>query len=111
MVQGEHEAIRRTKGNKDSLSWDDYKSMSFTKNVSSNINLIHRFMSAFCQTLMATTSCPKTYVIFYFSQVIKEMLRLGNGRVGNVLMRRTVENVEMQGIQYCYSLSQKVAAF
>lgn len=55
MVQEEHEAIRCSNGNKDSLSWDDYKSMSFTKNVSCHINLIHRFMSALCQTLMATS--------------------------------------------------------
>lgn len=64
-MQEEHEAIRRTKGNNESLSWDDYRSMSFTKNVSSAVNLIHRFMSIFYQTLMAT-SCSQNHVLCFF---------------------------------------------
>lgn len=60
-LRAEYEAIRHTKGNNETLSWDDYKSMSFTKNV------------------------------------ITEMLRLGTGHINSMLMRKTVENVEIQG--------------
>jgi brassinosteroid-6-oxidase 1 len=60
-LREEHEAIRRTKGNNESLSWDDYKSMAFTKNV------------------------------------IKEALRLGNEHINRMLIRKTIQNVQMQG--------------
>jgi len=60
-LREEHEAIRRTKGKNESLSWDDYKSMTFTKNV------------------------------------IKEALRLGSGRISNIMVRKTIQDVEMEG--------------
>lgn len=60
-LREEHIAIRRAKGNDESLSWDDYKSMTFTKNV------------------------------------IKEALRVGNGLVNMTLLRKTIQNVEMEG--------------
>lgn len=60
-LREEQEAIRRSKGNNESLSWDDYKSMSFTKNV------------------------------------IKEVLRLGVGRIDAMFTRKTIDNVEIQG--------------
>lgn len=60
-LREEHEAIRCTNGNKDSLSWDDYKSMSFTRNV------------------------------------IKEVQRLGIGSINAMLLRKTLQKVEMQG--------------
>lgn len=60
-LREEHEAIRSTKGKIKSLSWDDYKSMAFTKNV------------------------------------IKEAMRLGDGHINTIMLRKTIENVEMQG--------------
>lgn len=61
-LREEHEAIRSTKEkNEISLSWDDYKSMAFTKNV------------------------------------IKEAMRLGDGHINTIMLRKTIENVEMQG--------------
>lgn len=60
-LREEHERIRRTKRENENLSWDDYKSMSFTR-------------------------C-----------VIKETLRLGDGSTNTVIMRKTIENVQVEG--------------
>lgn len=60
-LREEHEAIKRTKGNNEYLSWEDYKSMDFTRSV------------------------------------IKETLRFGNPPLNNLLFRKTLENVEVEG--------------
>lgn len=60
-LREEHIAIRRANGNNESLSWDDYRSMAFTKSV------------------------------------IKEALRLGNGYTNTIMLRKTIENVEIEG--------------
>jgi len=60
-LREEHEAIRRTKGDNESVSWEDYKSMVFTRGV------------------------------------IKETLRFGNPPLNNLLFRKAIENVEVEG--------------
>lgn len=60
-LREEHEAIKRTQKNNESLSWEDYKSMEFTRSV------------------------------------IKETLRFGNPPLNNLLFRKTIENVEVEG--------------
>ena len=94
MTQEEHEAIKRTKGNNEYLSWEDYKSMDFTRSVSYCLAAITMgFFS--CENLTIYQELRSSFP----SQVIKETLRFGNPPLNNLLFRKTLENVEVEGME------------
>jgi brassinosteroid-6-oxidase 1 len=102
ILQKEHLDIRKGKAPEDALDWNDYKSMTFTRAVS-------RAGDIKAVTVDRQYAHDKLIDSSVIMQVIYETLRLAT--VVNGLLRKTTQDVEMNGENYImqkYSLVQYI---
>jgi cytochrome P450 len=103
-LQVEHETIlnQRQAGNEsdgDTVTWKEYKSMTFTSQVADSLMLIHaihfplRHLQKKC--ISANHSKPLLLIYTFFLQVISETVRLANIAPG--IFRKTLKDVQFRG--------------
>ncbi|MCL7039108.1 hypothetical protein MKW94_016861 [Papaver nudicaule] len=93
----EHEAIIRNRENKDSeLTWQEYKSMTFTAQVSSVIKADNLLIyAARCTIIVLTTTKVLKLTSSLKLQVINETVRLAN--IVPAIFRKSLKDIQIKG--------------